>query len=100
MGSTTSFIRSAIAAALGPIAPAGLLMAFTTFLVVSDLLEGRYALPPPPALKDLEAKENIVGKDDVGLSHKPSPMSWRQKLMLFALFRRSKFEYVVGAKPV
>jgi len=121
-------VRSAITAAVGPMGPAGALIACTNFVVVLDLLEGRYALPPPLTLKDLEAKDSSAGKDDVSLTEKPSPMRWRQKAMLFALFqyetwtlaeptvvlygmvpelmaiwslfRRSHFEYVVGAKPM
>jgi len=126
--STTSIVRSAAAAALGPLAPVGILTSATIFLVLIDLLEGRYKLPPPPALKDSEGKQRLPGKDDLALSETPSQLSVRRKLELFSLwnyelcflaeptvvlygmvpellavwslFRRRSFEYVVGAKPV
>jgi hypothetical protein len=121
-----SFLRWVMCAAFGPFAPVSFITACVMFVVVMDLLEGRYALPAPPTGE--EGEEDDDAKSSLSCAPEQRTLSIWRKLRLAAkmqsdvallaeptifvygmfpeliaawtLLRQSNFEYVVGAKPV
>jgi len=115
----SGFVGWALCAGLGPVPPATFLTASTIFLVVLDLVEGRYALPPPPTAVEEEANigEAVVKTlstwerfklaaslhADMSILGEPTIVLYGmipELLAAWTLLRQSNFEYVVGAKPV
>jgi hypothetical protein len=121
---SVSLTNRALCAAFGPMAPVSLIASSVLFTVVLDVLEGRYALPPPP-IGDEGENEDTIAKCDAPVEQS---LSVWQKLMLackmqndcvflteptvfvygmipelmaaWSLLRRNNFVYIVGEKPV
>lgn len=103
-------------AAASPLTPATILCACTIVMVVLDLVEGRYSLPPPPtgglggtqvdgAIK-LSAWEKVKLATkiqiDTAILAEPTVFFFGtlpELLAAWMLFRQTDFEYVVGSKP-
>jgi len=122
-GESFGMVKWALVGIFGPAPPIGLLVSYTTYVVINDLLEGRYT-PSTSATSCEKAAE----KGGLVTSVKPSTRGWLQRMWLafniqndyfglaevtivchglipatmacWSLMRRGQnFEYIVAAKP-
>lgn len=118
-GSSTFYV---LLGCLGPVPVVMTLTNYTIFIVLLDLLEGRYGLPPPPRADEIvdlsappvEVKEKSLSyaertrlcyavHSDITVLAEPTIVIYGmipELMACWSLFRREKFAYVLGAKPV